>query len=137
WAPGNPGPQMVGANRLGDNLYSDSIVAVDADTGTLKWHFQFTPHDIHDWDANQIPVLAELPLGSPSRKVVMMANRNGFFYVLDRVTGTLLLAKPFGEQRWAREIGTDGRPIVLNETGAKECIPDAHGSTNFMPPSFH
>ena len=81
-------------------------------------------------------MLAELPIGSASRKVVMMANRNGFFYVLDRVTGKLLLAKPFGEQRWAREVGLDGRPIVLNETGAKECIPDAHGSTNFMPPSF-
>jgi alcohol dehydrogenase (cytochrome c) len=136
WGTGNPNPDYYGSDREGDNLYTCSLVALDADTGTLKWHFQFTPHDIHDWDANQVPVLAELPIGSASRKVVMMANRNGFFYVLDRETGKLLLAKPFGEQRWAREVGVDGRPIVLNETGAKECIPDAHGSTNFMPPSF-
>ena len=111
-------------------------MALDPDTGRLQWHFQFTPHDIHDWDANQVPVLADLTIGGQARKVVMMANRNGFFYVLDRATGKLLLAKPFGEQTWAREVGVDGRPIVLNETGVEECIPDSHGSTNFMPPSY-
>jgi alcohol dehydrogenase (cytochrome c) len=136
WGTGNPNPDYYGSDRKGDNLYTCSIIAVDADTGALKWHFQFTPHDIHDWDANQIPVLADLTIGGAPRKVVMMANRNGFFYLLDRVTGKLLLAKPFGEQRWAREVDAAGRPIVLNETGEKECIPDAHGSTNFMPPSF-
>jgi alcohol dehydrogenase (cytochrome c) len=136
WGTGNPNPDYYGSDREGDNLYTCSLVALDADTGRLKWHFQFTPHDIHDWDANQVPVLADLTMGGSLRKVVMMANRNGFFYVLDRATGRLLLAKPFGEQRWARDVGVDGRPIVLNETGEKECIPDAHGSTNFMPPSF-
>ena len=83
-----------------------------------------------------MPVLGEVAIGGQPRKVVMVANRNGFFYVLDRANGKLLVGKPYGEQRWAREIGADGRPIVLNETGAKECIPDAHGSTNFMPPSY-
>jgi alcohol dehydrogenase (cytochrome c) len=136
WGTGNPNPDYYGSDREGDNLYTCSLLALDAETGSLKWHYQFTPHDIHDWDANQVPVLGDLTIGGQSRKVVMMANRNGFFYVLDRVTGTLLLGKPFGEQRWAREIGADGRPIVLNETGTKECIPDAHGSTNFMPPSY-
>ena len=136
WGTGNPNPDYYGSDREGDNLYTCSLVALDANTGALKWHYQFTPHDIHDWDANQIPVLADLTIGGSPKKVVMMANRNGFFYVLDRTTGKLLLARPFGEQRWAREIGVDGRPIVLNETGEKECIPDAHGSTNFMPPSF-
>ena len=136
WGTGNPNPDYYGSDREGDNLYTCALVALDPDTGRLKWHFQFTPHDIHDWDANQVPVLADLTIGGQARKVVMMANRNGFFYVLDRATGKLLLAKPFGEQTWAREVGVDGRPIVLNETGVEECIPDSHGSTNFMPPSY-
>jgi alcohol dehydrogenase (cytochrome c) len=136
WGTGNPNPDYYGSDREGDNLYTCSLLALDPDTGTLKWHYQFTPHDIHDWDANQVPVLGDLAIGGQPRKVVMLANRNGFFYVLDRVTGKLLLGKPFGAQTWAREIGVDGRPIVLNETGAKDCIPDAHGSTNFMPPSY-
>jgi alcohol dehydrogenase (cytochrome c) len=136
WGTGNPNPDYYGSDREGDNLYTCSLLALDADTGSLKWYYQFTPHDIHDWDANQVPVLGDLAIGGQPRKVVMVANRNGFFYVLDRMTGALLLGKPFGEQTWAREIGADGRPIVLNETGIKECIPDAHGSTNFMPPSY-
>jgi len=136
WGTGNPNPDYDGSGRKGDNLYTCSLLALDPDTGSLKWYYQATPHDIHDWDANQVPVLGDLTIGGQPRKVVMLANRNGFFYVLDRVTGTLLLGKPFGEQTWAREIGADGRPIVLNETGTKECIPDAHGSTNFMPPSY-
>lgn len=136
WGTGNPNPDYYGSDREGDNLYTCSLVALDVDTGKIKWHYQFTPHDVHDWDANQIPVIADLKFGNQTRKVVMQANRNGFFYVLDRVTGKLILGKPFGDQQWAREIGTDGRPIVMNETGEKECIPDAHGSTNFMPPSF-
>lgn len=136
WGTGNPNPDYYGSDREGDNLHTCSLLALDPDTGRLKWHYQFTPHDIHDWDANQVPVLADLTISGQPRKVVMLANRNGFFYVLDRVTGKLLLGKPFGEQTWAREIGADGRPMVLNETGAEECIPDAHGSTNFMPPSY-
>ncbi|MBM3807183.1 MAG: PQQ-dependent dehydrogenase, methanol/ethanol family [Acidimicrobiia bacterium] len=141
WGTGNPNPDYYGADRRGDNLYTNSLIAIDADTGTLKWHYQFTPHDTHDWDANQIPVLADWPdspsrgSGATSRKVVMLANRNGFFYVLDRRTGELILGKPFTDTTWAREIGKDGRPIVLND-GDKGCLPDMWGGTNFNPPSF-
>ena len=131
WGTGNPNPDYYGDDRKGDNLYTNSLIAIDASTGTLKWHYQFTPHDTHDWDANHVPVLAEWP----DRKVVMVANRNGFFYVLDRRTGELIRGKPFTETSWAREIGKDGRPIVLNE-GSKGCIPDMWGGTNFNPPSY-
>jgi PQQ-dependent dehydrogenase (methanol/ethanol family) len=133
---GNPNPDYYGDERKGDNLYSCSIVALDADTGQLKWHFQFTPHDTHDWDSNHVPVLADVAIGGQTRKAVMMANRNGFFYVLDRATGKLLASKPFTSTKWAREIGADGRPIVLDNDGTKDCLPDFWGGTNFMPPSF-
>jgi alcohol dehydrogenase (cytochrome c) len=111
-------------------------VAIDAATGRLKWHYQFTPHDTHDWDSNHVPVLADLTIAGASRKVVMVANRNGFFYVLDRADGRLLLGKPFTDTTWAREIGPDGRPIVLND-GSRGCLPDQWGGTNFNPPSFN
>jgi alcohol dehydrogenase (cytochrome c) len=140
WGTGNPNPDWDGQVRPGDNLYTDSLVALDPDTGTLRWHFQFTPHDTHDWDANEIPVLADLAIGGRERKVVMMANRNGFFYVLDRLTGQFLLGKPFVNTTWAREIGSDGKPQVLpdqepTETGTVTC-PDFYGGTNFMSPSY-
>ena len=135
WGTGNPNPDYYGEDRKGDNLYTCSLIALDADTGTLRWHYQFTPHDIHDWDSNHVPVLADLPIGGQPRKVVMVANRNGFFYVLDRVTGKVLLGKPFTDTTWARELGPDGRPVVLND-GSKGCLPDKRGGTNFMPPSF-
>jgi PQQ-dependent dehydrogenase (methanol/ethanol family) len=136
YGTGNPNPDYYGDERKGDNLYTCSIVALDADTGQLKWHYQFTPHDTHDWDSNHIPVLADVPINGQSRKVVMVANRNGFFYALDRATGKLLVAKPFTDTNWAREIGADGRPIVLEEMGTKKCLPDFWGGTNFMPPSY-
>jgi PQQ-dependent dehydrogenase (methanol/ethanol family) len=136
YGTGNPNPDYYGVERKGDNLYTCSIVALDADTGQLKWHYQFTPHDTHDWDSNHIPVLADVRIAGQARKVVMVANRNGFFYVLDRATGKLVLAKPFTDTNWAREIGADGRPIVLEETGTKKCLPDFWGGTNFMPPSY-
>lgn len=91
---GNPNPDYYGENRPGDNLYTDSIVALDANTGELRWHYQFTPHDVNDWDANQIPVLANIDWQGEPRRVVMVGNRNGFFYVLDRVTGEFLLGEP-------------------------------------------
>jgi alcohol dehydrogenase (cytochrome c) len=144
WGTGNPNPNYFGDNRLGDNLYTASIVALDADTGKLKWHYQFTPHDTHDWDANNIPILAELSIRGQRHKVVMVANRNGFFYTLDRATGKLLVAKPFTATEWAREIGPDGRPIVLNTgmtpTGQPNvpttCVPELRGGTNYNPPSY-
>jgi alcohol dehydrogenase (cytochrome c) len=136
YGTGNPNPDYYGVERQGDNLYTCSIVALDADTGQLKWHYQFTPHDTHDWDSNHIPVLADVQIGGQPRKVVMVANRNGFFYALDRATGKVLVAKPFTDTNWAREIGLDGRPIVLEEMGTKKCLPDFWGGTNFMPPSY-
>jgi alcohol dehydrogenase (cytochrome c) len=87
WGVGNPNPWPLGDLRPGDNLYSSSLVALDPDTGALRWHFQFSPHDVHDWDAAQVPVLAEIPIDGRSRQVLMTANRNGFFYVLDRASG--------------------------------------------------
>ena len=138
---GNPGPDYYSANREGDNLFTASMVALDADTGKLKWHYQFTPHDVHDWDATQVPVLGEVPIDGKPRKVVMFANRNGFFYVIDRVTGKLIGARPFVETTWAKEISSlTGRPILLpnnhpNEQGARTC-PDLGGGTNFMSPSY-
>jgi alcohol dehydrogenase (cytochrome c) len=135
WGTGNPNPDYYGEGRRGDNLYTNSLVAIDAATGTPRWHYQFTPHDTHDWDSNHVPVLANMTIGGAVRKVVMVANRNGFFYVLDRRDGTLLLGKPFTDTTWAREIGRDGRPIVLND-GTRDCVPDQWGGTNFNPPSF-
>jgi alcohol dehydrogenase (cytochrome c) len=140
WGTGNPNPDFYGEGRKGDNLYSGSLIALDATSGTLKWHFQFTPHDVHDWDANQIPVLADLAIAGKPRKVVMVANRNGFFYVLDRTTGEFIHAKPFIHQTWAREIDAKGRPVELPDQrptpqGTLTC-PDLFGGTNFMSPSF-
>jgi alcohol dehydrogenase (cytochrome c) len=135
---GNPNPDYYGDDRLGDNLYTCSIVALDADTGKLRWHYQFTPHDLHDWDSNHVPVLADLPIGGQTRKVVMMANRNGFFYTLDRETGKLLVGKRYiDNSNWSKEIGADGRPIVIDNVGTPDkCLPDTRGGTNFQPPSY-
>ena len=137
YGTGNPNPDYWGDDRAGDNLYTCSLLALDADTGTLKWYYQFTPHDIHDWDSTQVPVLGDLTIAGQLRKVVMFANRNGFFYVFDRENGKLLVGKPFTGTKWAREIGPDGRPVVLDNAGTREnCLPDQRGGTNFMPPSF-
>jgi alcohol dehydrogenase (cytochrome c) len=137
YGTGNPNPDYWGDDRKGDNLYTCSLLALDPDTGQLKWHYQFTPHDVHDWDSTQVPVLGDFTIGGLRHNVVMLANRNGFFYVLDRESGKLLLGKPFTGTRWAREIGPDGRPVVLDNVGTKDkCLPDQRGGTNFMPPSF-
>jgi alcohol dehydrogenase (cytochrome c) len=140
YGTGNPGPDYYSNAREGDNLYTASLVALDADTGQLRWHYQFTPHDVHDWDSTQVPVLADLTMNGQPRKVVMFANRNGFFYTIDRVTGKVIVAKPFVTTTWAKEIGADGRPVLLtghipNEDGEKTC-PDLGGGTNFMSPSY-
>ena len=137
WGTGNPNPDIYSANRQGDNLYTASLLAVDAKSGTIRWHYQFTPHDTHDWDANHVPVLAEVTIGGKPRQVVMVANRNGFFYVLDRVTGELLIGKPFTSTTWARELDAKGRPIVLNADGMQGCLPDQWGGTNFNPPAYN
>jgi alcohol dehydrogenase (cytochrome c) len=137
---GNPGPDYHSESRKGDNLYSDSIVALDADAGTLRWHYQFTPHDLHDWDATEVPVLADLTIAGQPRKVVMFANRNGFYYTLDRTNGKVIVAKPYVVTTWAKEVDSNGRPILLpgnipDEKGSLTC-PDVTGGTNFWPPSF-
>ncbi len=141
WGVGNPNPDFYGADREGDNLYTNALVALDPDTGELRWHFQFTPHDEHDWDANEIPVLADLTVDGRPRKVVMMANRNGFFYVLDRTDGELLRAFPFAHQTWAKpDDALRARPVELPDQrptpeGTLTC-PDLYGSTNWQSPSW-
>jgi alcohol dehydrogenase (cytochrome c) len=140
WGTGNPGPDYYSNAREGDNLYTASLVALDVDTGNLRWHYQFTPHDVHDWDSTQVPVLADLNINGQARKTVLFANRNGFFYTLDRVTGKVIIARPFVETTWAKEIGADGRPILLpgtlpDEAGTKTC-PDLGGGTTFFSPSY-
>src|SRR5207247_5245709 len=114
WGTSNPWPDYNGDSRAGDNLYSCSVLALDADSGKLKWHYQFTPHDVWDWDATEPAALVDTLWEGRPRKLLLQANRNGFFYVLDRTNGKLLLAKPFVKKiTWAREIGADGRPVVI------------------------
>jgi alcohol dehydrogenase (cytochrome c) len=139
WGVGNPGPDYNAESRPGDNLYSCSVVALDADTGKLKWYYQFTPADEFDWDAVQIPVLADIPWKGQQRKAMLWANRNGFFYVLDRRTGEFLLATPIAKQNW--NAGFDqGRPIrALNATPSREGVliyPGNQGATNWFSPSY-
>ncbi len=141
WGTGNPGPNYNGEGRRGDNLYSASLVALDASTGKLKWHFQFTPHDTHDWDANHVPVLIDSVFQGTPRKLVAVANRNGFFYLLDRQTGAYLLGRQFGKQNWAKGLDAGGRPITLPATEPKPegtlVYPGVHGATNWNSPSYN
>jgi alcohol dehydrogenase (cytochrome c) len=116
------------------------VVALDADTGRLKWHFQFTPADAHDWDATEIPVLLNLDIDGKPRQLLAHANRNGFFYLLDRTDVKFLFAKPFSNVTWAKDVGPDGRPHLLpaaemSREGKVVC-PGAAGATNWMSPSF-
>ncbi len=142
WPTGNPCPDYNGDERKGDNLYSDSVVALDPQTGTLKWHFQFTPHDVHDWDATETPLLADLEFHGKPRKLLLHGDRNGFFYVLDRLTGELLLAEPFvGNLTWASGIGRDGRPVLRpnqapTAEGTRVC-PSEAGAANWPSTAFN
>ena len=140
WGTGNPGPDYNGDARSGDNLYANSLLAIDADTGRLKWHFQFTPHDTHDWDANHVPVLIDAVFRAQPRKLVVVANRNGFFYVLDRETGVFLHARAYARQTWAKSIDKHGRPVLLPDTAPKPegtvVYPGLHGATNYGSPSY-
>ena len=142
WPVGNPGADLYGDNRPGDNLYTSSMLALDAKTGKLKWYFQYTPHDVWDWDAVQTPVLVDTVWEGQPRKLLLHANRNGFFYVLDRTNGKMLRAtKLVKKLSWATGIGADGRPIMTpnNEPtleGNKIC-PSLEGATNWYSPSFN
>ncbi len=141
WGTGNPWPAYNDDFRKGDNLYSGSVIALDADSGKLKWHFQFTPHDLHDWDATQIPILLDAKFKGRQRKLMLWPNRNGFFYVLDRTNGEFLLAKAFVKQTWAEGFDANGRPKLIpgndpSPTGNVEVWPGVDGAANWMSHSY-
>lgn len=137
WGTGNPAPNEKPDSRLGDNLYSDSVVALDADTGKLKWFYQFTPHDDKDWDATQIPVLTDIEWQGQPRKVMLWANRNGLMYVLDRTTGQFLMGKPLVEVNWMSGFDQKGRPIRVPAKPGTQTLPVGNkGATNWEPPSY-
>jgi len=140
WGTGNPGPDYDGDARPGDNLYANSLLALDVDSGALKWHYQFTPHDTHDWDANHVPVLIDAMYRGSARKLLIIANRNAFFYVLDRRTGEFLDAHAYAKQTWAKAIDTHGRPIEMPGIAPKPegtiVYPGLHGATNYGSPSY-
>jgi alcohol dehydrogenase (cytochrome c) len=136
WTTGNPSPSNRGEGRAGDNLYSNCLLALDPDTGKLKWHFQFTKHDEHDYDATQVPVIVD----QGDRHLILQANRNGFFYVIDRGSGKLLSATPYGQVTWSNSKDKDGVPVERKEasptlTGVPVC-PGAIGATNWMSPTY-
>jgi alcohol dehydrogenase (cytochrome c) len=140
WGIGNAGPDYNGDVRPGDNLYTCSMVALDADTGKLKWHYQANPHNEFDWDAVQTPVLATINWNNQPRKVILWADRNGFYYVLDRNTGEFLLGKAFVKQNWNDGFDANGRPIMSpaakSSTTGTLIYPDNQGGTNWFSPSF-
>jgi alcohol dehydrogenase (cytochrome c) len=138
WGTGNPGPDWDGRARLGDNLYSCSVIALDVDTGKLKWHYQFSPHNEFDWDSTQIPVLADMDWQGKPRKVMLFANRNGFYYVLDRASGEFLKAQAFVKTNWADGFDAKGRPNqVIHPTREGTLVyPGNQGGTNWYNPSY-
>jgi len=140
WGVGNPRPDFDASTRRGDNLYSDSVVALRGTTGRLLWHFQFTPGDTHDWDSNQTPIIADRNTPQGVEKRLLWANRNGFYYVLDRESGAFLLGVPFVHQNWTAGLDARGRPIPLPQQHAAvqgvSVYPGAKGATNWWPPSY-
>ena len=121
WTTSNPAPDFVGDPRPGDDLYTDCVLALDPDTGRLKWYFQFTPHDLFDYDAVETPILADEQESGTTRHLLLQANRNGFFYVLDRTNGKFLHATPFLDKlNWAKEVDSSGRPIVSGRIPAAQ-----------------
>ena len=141
WPVGNPGPDFIGDDRLGDNLYTSSVVALDVRRGTRRWHFQFTPHDVWDFDAQQTPALVDMTWRGQPRKLLIQAHRNGFFYVLDRVTGEFLSGTPFVDNlTWATGLTPAGRPIVAPDqaatTGGTRICPHVNGATNWYSTAF-
>jgi alcohol dehydrogenase (cytochrome c) len=140
WPVGNPSPNYDGDGRKGDNLYTDCVVALDADSGKLRWYFQFTPHDQYDWDATEILVSFDISEGGKVRHLLGQANRNAFYYLLDRDTGSFITARPFAKQTWAKEIDPHGRPIINQDAIPKPegstVFPSVAGATNWMSPSY-
>ena len=136
WGVGNPGPDWNPDQRPGDNLYSSSVIALDPDTGTLKWHYQFTPNDGYDYDSVQIPVLVDANWNGSPRKLMMWANRNGFFYVLDRTNGQFMSGTPFVKVNWASGFDAKGRPIQTRQPDGMPTYPGNQGGTNWYSPSY-
>ena len=141
WGTGNPGPDYNGDDRPGDNLYSNAVVALDADTGKLKWHFQFTPHDLHDWDSCQVPVLFDRMVDGQTRKMMSFTNRNGFHFALDRTNGKFVAGEAYAKQTWAKGLDESGRPIVLPNTDPTPegnlVYPGLGGNSNWAAPAFN
>jgi alcohol dehydrogenase (cytochrome c) len=141
WTTGNPAPDWNGDLRPGDNLFTCAVLALDPDTGEMKWFFQYTPHDTHDWDANQIPVLVDGEFEGRERKLLALANRNAFYYLLDRETGEYLLGEEYSFQTWAEGIDDNGRPIVIPNTDPLRegnlVWPSLQGATNWFSPSYN
>jgi len=139
WAVGNPCPDFNGEDRKGDNLYTDSVLALKPKTGELKWYYQFTPHDTHDWDATEPLLLVDETFGGRPRKLLVQANRNGFFFVLDRTNGDVLLAKPFTKSTWASGFTKEGKPILLpnSEPTLEGALGCPFSGTNWMSASYN
>jgi len=140
WGTSHPCPDFDGSVRPGDDLYTSSLLALDPDTGKLKWYFQFNPHDLYDYDAVQTPVLVDAAFQGQPRKLVVTANRNGFLYILDRTNGKYLYSKQFSASlNWAKGIDAEGRPIsaglIPDEKGVTVC-PGYAGATNWFSPSY-
>jgi alcohol dehydrogenase (cytochrome c) len=142
WTVGNPGPDLIGDDRLGDNLYTDSVVALDAKTGAMKWYFQFTPHDVWDYDAEETPALVDTTWQGQPRKLLVQANRNGYFYVLDRTNGRFLSGWQFVKNvTWASGLDANGRPMRVPNMeptleGRRVC-PSLDGASNWYSTSFN
>jgi alcohol dehydrogenase (cytochrome c) len=141
WGIGNPSPDWNGDSRPGDNLYTCSLVALDGETGALRWHFQFTPHDTHDWDATHVPVLFDAEVRGRRRKLIASANRNAFYYVLDRESGEFVAGLPYSKQTWAKGLDDRGRPIVNPNTEPSEAgtlvWPNLNGATVWFSPAYN
>jgi alcohol dehydrogenase (cytochrome c) len=140
WGVGNPSPNFSGDVRPGDNLFTNSVIALHASTGKLAWYFQFTPHDEHDWDSSQTPILGDLSMNGVVRRVICWPNRNGFYYVLDRGTGEFLAGVPFVELDWAKGLSSTGRPILSDiakvSAAGRRTRPGVDGGTNWQNPAF-
>jgi alcohol dehydrogenase (cytochrome c) len=140
WTTSNAAPDFVGDSRPGDDLYTACVLAMDPNTGKLKWYFQFTPHDLYDYDANETPVLVDAAENRVIRRLLVQANRNGFFYVLERTSGRFLNATPFVKNlNWAKAIDPSGRPILSGRIPTKQgtyICPGINGATNWFSPSY-
>ncbi|MBZ5693886.1 MAG: PQQ-dependent dehydrogenase, methanol/ethanol family [Acidobacteriia bacterium] len=142
WGTGNPAPDWNGEGRMGDNLFTCSLIALDADSGKMKWYFQFSPHETHDWDSSEPPILFDATVGGKPRKLVALANRNAFYYVLDRVTGEFLTGVPFAKQTWAKGLDAKGRPIkeapekIEPSVEGTRVWPSLTGAINWTSPCY-